>query len=75
MSELITFCMDTLKQIVSTYLGLQLGGYSFGLFCVATSVVSVLVSTLVISFKQASGSPGQIVRPHRTKSFVHDNDT
>lgn len=75
MMDLIDFCLGTLERIVSTYLGLQLGGYSFGLFLVATSVISLFISTLVISFKQAAGSPGQIVRPHRTKSFVHNNDT
>lgn len=73
MMELIDFCIDTLKAIVGTYMNLQLGGYSFGLFLVATSVISVFIATLVISFKQASGSPGQVVKPHSTKSFVHND--
>lgn len=68
MIELIDFCIDTLKSIVGTYMNLQLGGYSFGLFLVATSVISVFISTLVISFKQSAGSPGQYVKPFRSKS-------
>lgn len=73
MMELIDFCMDVLKKIVGSYMGLQLGGYSFGLFLVATSVISVFIGTLVISFKQASGSPGQIIKPTRSKPAIHND--
>lgn len=67
MSELITFCLSVLTKTVNTYLGLNLGGYSFGLFVVATSVISIFVGTLVISFRGAGGPPGQFVRAPRTK--------
>lgn len=73
MIELIDFCIDTLKAIVGSYMNLQLGGYSFGLFLVATSVISVFISTLVISFRQASGSPGQTVKPVRSKPVIHSD--
>ncbi len=73
MIELIDFCIDTLKAIVGSYMNLQLGGYSFGLFLVATSVISVFIATLVISFKQASGSPGQIIKPVRSKPVIHND--
>lgn len=73
MMELIDFCIDTLKAIVGTYMNLQLGGYSFGLFLVATSVISVFIATLVISFKQSAGSPGQVVKPVRSKPTIAPN--
>lgn len=66
MTELINFCMDVLKKIVACYNGLNLGGYSFGTFLVATSVVSILISTLVVSFQASGGSPGQVVKPPRS---------
>lgn len=73
MIELIDFCIDTLKAIVGSYMNLQLGGYSFGLFLVATSVISVFISTLVISFRQVSGSPGQVVKPVRSKPVIRND--
>lgn len=74
MIDLIDFCMNVLRGIVFLYVGLDLGGYSFGLFLVATSVISVFIATLVISFKQASGSPGQYVKPTYSKSAIKPNN-
>lgn len=74
MQELIAFCISVLEKIVDVYMGLQLGGYSFGLFLVATSVVSILIGTLVVSFRGAGGSPGQVVRPPKSRSPVHHKD-
>lgn len=67
MADLISFCVSVLKQVVNTYMSLEIGGYSFGLFMVATTVVSVLIGTLVISFRASGGSPGSAVRPPRRR--------
>lgn len=74
MIDLIDFCIDVLKGIVSLYMNLNLGGYSFGLFLVATSVISIFIATLVISFKQASGSPGQYIKPTYSKPATKPNN-
>lgn len=70
MKELIAFCMEILKKIVACYNGLNLGGYSFGTFLVATSVVSILIGTLIVSFRASGGSPGQVVKPPRSNGIT-----
>lgn len=69
MSELFNFCILILESMVSCWFGLDLGGYSFGEFLVAVLVVSVFVSSLVISFRGAAGSPGSVTRPKKPKKI------
>ena len=65
MRDVITFCVDILVHIVGCLFSLDIGGYSFGDFLTACLVVSVFISSLVVSFKGAGGSPGSAVRPPR----------
>lgn len=67
MRQFFDFVLYILECIVELFMYVELGGYSFGIFLVATSVISVLIGTLVISFKGSGGSPGSIVRPPRSK--------
>lgn len=64
MRDLMDFCIYVLKAMVKSWFGLSLGSYSFGDFLVASLVISVFLSSLVISFR-SSASPGREVRPTR----------
>lgn len=63
MRDVIDFCVGILVKIIHCFFTLDLGGYSFGDFLAACMVVSVFISSLVISFKGAGGSPGSAFRP------------
>ena len=65
MRDLIDFCIFIVSKIAVLLFGSDLGGYSYGDFLVAVLVVSVFVTTLVISFRGAGGSPSSVVRPPR----------
>ncbi len=73
MSDLFDFCILILQSMVSCWMGLDLGGYSFGEFLVAVLVVSVFVSSLVISFRGSSSRPGSLTRPHKITDSKSDD--
>lgn len=70
MRDLMDFVIYILEQMAVLFFGIELGDYSYGSFLVACIVVSVLIGSLVISFKGAGGSAGSTVRPVR-KSRQH----
>lgn len=64
MSEFIDFCSAILLQFVELLFSVDIGGYSYGDFLVASLLVSVLVSSLVVRF--ARGGGGSLLPPPRT---------
>ena len=76
MKELMVFCLFVLETLVDTYLNFDLGAYSYGAFLVTCIIVSVLIGSLVITFRGSGGSAGQTVRPHKTRANrdLHPDD-
>lgn len=65
MREFIDFTLFVLSSLVEVIFSLDIGGYSFGDFCVVALIVSVFISSLVIKFRN-SGSVSSVNRPiHR----------
>lgn len=77
MKELMDFCLFVLETLVDTYLNFDLGAYSYGAFLVTCIIVSVLIGSLVITFRGSGGSAGQTVRPHKTRANrdLHPDDS
>lgn len=77
MKELMDFCLFVLETLVDTYLTFDLGAYSYGAFLVTCIIVSVLIGSLVITFRGSGGSAGQTVRPHKTRANrdLHPDDS
>lgn len=65
MRDLIDFTVYVLEKMADLFFGIELGDYSYGSFMVACIVVSVLIGSLVISFRGSGGSAGSAVRPVR----------
>lgn len=57
MHDFIAFCMTVLKEFVSMFFNLDIGGYTYGDFLVVTLLVSVFVSSLALRFGSAVSSP------------------
>lgn len=76
MRELIDFCLFILEALVKTYLNFDLGAYSYGAFLVTCIIISVLIGSLVITFRSSGGNAGQTVRPRKTSTNrdVHADD-
>ena len=68
MKELMDFCLFVLETLADTYLNFDLGAYSYGAFLVTCIIVSMLIGSLVITFRGSGGSAGQTVRPHKTRA-------
>lgn len=77
MKELMDFCLYVLETLVGTYIDFDLGAYSYGAFLVTCIIVSVLIGSLVITFRGSGGSAGQTVRPHKARANrdVHSDNS
>ena len=58
MKELMDFCLYVLETLVGTYINFDLGAYSYGAFLVTCIIVSVLIGSLIITFRGSGGSAG-----------------
>lgn len=65
MREFLEFCLTVLRQLVSVWFGLNIGGYSYGSFLVVCLLVDTLIGALVIQFnpKIRTPSPPSAGRP------------